>query len=172
MISLKPGISPELFTFYQSAYDFGYQNCLGKTIRTKHDWLFLSERLKYLSNTKFFNLTLPSGQTIGYLIQEGSTVMELAAISGFSSYDILYSVKVLEELPKIRIPFSHQLLKNHQIDEITYSSRTCTYGGHMVRCLKGDASTATDTANLLKVQIEGYSPTDYPKFNLSFCDIL
>lgn len=172
---------------YAEAYLYSYKECSGYIYRTSEYWRFLLTGLR-LKNDSVFKAIKRGLNNVGYVIYKNNHIYELAIQKGEDGLAIVdflntrlrnnHEVQlIVNALPQHRIvPFLKE-------KDVTYQTRECYYGGHMVRILniksvsekincnskfsnfKNSLLTYAETCEMLKVWTpsshkEGYLPFD------------
>ena len=116
---------------YNTFYELCYEDCFGKFNRDQGYWQEIFVNIK--NNRDFvFNEILNNNKLIGYIVYYKNQIVELAfdpqAISDFLKHLDKLSYPLI-----ISIPAKHKL--NFYIDhlDVTFTSRKCFFGGHMLR---------------------------------------
>jgi len=121
------------------AYDRTYENCFGKFQRSPEYWKFLFSSLSYKSYYKTKVIKF-NGSVIGYIIWDLNKVLEIATTEDIIGKEfILFLMENLEILNGDSLQFEmlpqHKMIKQLYGLDITFQSRECIFGGHMLKVL-------------------------------------
>jgi len=124
---------------YAQAYDRTYGNCFGKLQRTPEYWKFLLSSLSYkpycYNKVIKFNM-----RAIGYIIWDLNKVLEIATIENVVGEEfILFLMENIGILTSDSLQFEilpqHTMVKQLYGLDVTFQSRECIFGGHMLKVL-------------------------------------
>lgn len=121
---------------YQEAYESSYSNCFGRAKRSNPDWKFIYKRVQVLRDYEFKTLQV-KGQTLGYLIQKGNEVLEVSCLERGRAHWVEWFKQ--SGVEKVHIPREHSLRGSFRNEDVTFTSRSCLYGGHMIRILNSES---------------------------------
>lgn len=127
-------------------YDSTYSKLYGSCCRSESDWIFLFGKVKS-QNYKIVIYKI-SGKISGYIIFSKFEVVEFASTRKVSCFEMLTSYFRKFSLDKLIVSCSHKhpILEDMKDIDITFTSRQCSYGGHMVRVINSKALLRIFTA--------------------------
>ena len=128
-----------LLEIYAQAYEKTYANCFGKFQRTPEYWKFLLNSLSY---KPYYHIRIIkfNSRAIGYIIWDSNKVLEIATTEDIIGKEfILFLMGNLEISTDDSLPFEmlpqHSLVKQLYGLDVTFQSRECVFGGHMLKVL-------------------------------------
>ncbi len=163
-------------TLYASAYERSYANCFGWFERDQAGWHFLLRRLRQQPGIEMLAIARQS-RTVGYLIRSHDALLEIGLGEALPEADLAAALPALSggNLPlQIDIPPQHRLFPALHLYDVSLRSRECSYGGHMLRILGGQAPDYPQTCARLGIAtLTGIQEADARErlpFNLGYPD--
>jgi GNAT superfamily N-acetyltransferase len=128
-----------LLEIYAQAYDKTYANCFGKFQRTPEYWKFLFVSLSYKPHCHNRIIKF-NGRAIGYIISDSKKILEIATTEDiFGKEFILFLMENLEISTGDSLQFEmlpqHSMVKQLYGLDVTFQSRGCIFGGHMLKVI-------------------------------------
>lgn len=170
-VELNDTTSQEI-EFLNSCYNECYDKCSGKTQRSLEYWKFAINRARAQGcQVKTF---FKKNEALGYIVFNDNHVHEIGYKRNLSFSSIASSLPFVKNKCSVDIPFSHHLIQKVPISaDISYSFRSCPFGGHMLADLSnlsGDLSSLC--ANIAQKYKVSVGTNRINSFNLSLLDQL
>jgi len=144
-----------LINVYASAYERSYQNCFGKMQRTNTYWQFLLGSVSG-RNDCYFHTIQKEGIAVGYLVGNANKILEIALITDIHGDGLVsflttqLSLESNNDQLELDILPQHILVASLKGMDITFQSRECNYGGHMLKIINTKKMTETEELAPLK----------------------
>ncbi len=150
---------------YSNFYHKNYKDCFGATKRDAGFWQSAIQRIER-SNFKFIEVQ-DNNQPIGYIINNGQSIVECAFENSINSASLKTALRLGFEKADVvmSIPHHHSMVDKLQDLDITFSSRKCLYGGHMLRW----SPSSTKTPLIFNIGASSLNH-EAPYFNLGWLD--
>ena len=132
VFELNAGFDVELIKLYNAAYIFSYNKSFGRVMRNCDYWLAIRDRITR-DKLNFFTVT-NNKIPCGYVALNGDIIVELGILDGYEVMKFIDSMLyTFSFLLKLEIPFHHQIINALTNYDVTYHSRQCLFGGHMIK---------------------------------------
>jgi GNAT superfamily N-acetyltransferase len=124
---------------YSEAFERTYANCFGRLHRNMEYWKFLFNSLLFKSNCHFKTIKFKN-IAIGYVIWDTNKVLEIAITEDINNKDFIHflfenlAISTGDSLKFEMLP-QHSMVKQFYGLDVTFESRECVFGGHMVKVL-------------------------------------
>lgn len=133
-------INEALTDLYAKAYERSYFNCFGRIDRTETYWHFILSLIKARKDCMFKTIC-SNGMPIGYLIYNKQRIHEIAfdrEIDGPALVYFLLNQNIFDSQTntlELELLPQHLLIGSLRNLDITFQSRECNYGGHMLKII-------------------------------------
>jgi predicted acetyltransferase len=127
---------------YAEAFERSYANCFGRLHRTKEYWNFLFTSFSFKPNCHFRTIKF-NNLAIGYIIWDSNKVLEIAITEDINGKEFVHflfdnlEISTCDSLQFEMLP-QHSMVKQLYGLDVTFQSRECVFGGHMVKVLNVD----------------------------------
>lgn len=141
-IKLEP-LTPNNVEIYRKSYENTYSKIPGYVVRGDLFWGNLPDIIK-LNEIQFFEIVYQ--RTLGYVCILNDEIIELSfsneRLSNRDMQNVLYNLnRVGISLKSMVLSHLHPIINALDELDVTFTSRRCLYGGHMVRFLNRDDMT-------------------------------